>query len=315
MNVLISVVVPVYNVKQYLEKCICSIMKQTYKNIEIILVDDGSTDGSGTICDEYAKKYDYILAVHKKNGGLADARNYGIEHCNGEYICFIDSDDFITENMIEVLYNNLINNNADVSICNYKIYDAISDQYADACDVREGLWTIQDFWENCYSDKLLYCTYSWNKMYKKSIFDKARFSVGRISEDAWILKDIISNCKQIYVSNERCYIYVQRSGSIMQTSLLKSWLSAVEACIERMSYFEEEKDYINLNKNMAYIIRTMVNSKINAAFTEVSDLYKKDKYNVKNVYKKYRKLLSSKTRLQYMIFMISEKLYGKLMKA
>lgn len=100
----------------------------------------------------------------------------------------------------------------------------------------------------------------------------------------------------------------------MQTSMVVSWLSAVEARVERMSYFEEEKDYINLNKNMSYIIRTMVNSKINTAFTEVSGLYKKDKYNVKNVYKKYRKLLSSKTKLQYMIFMISEKLYCKLMK-
>ena len=151
-------------------------------------------------------------------------------------------------------------------------------------------------------------------MFRKRLFSDVHFPVGRISEDAWVMGKVVSRAETIYASDADGYEYMIRSGSSMQTSMVVSWLSAVEACIERTSYFEEEKDYINLNKNMAYIIRTMVNSKKNAAFTEVSDLYKKDKCNVKNVYKKYRKLLSSKTKLQYMIFMISEKLYGKLMK-
>ena len=114
---LISIVVPIYNVEKYLEKCINSIIIQTYKNIEIILVNDGSTDSSGKICDIYLKKDKRIKVIHKKNGGLSDARNVGIENAKGKYIAFIDSDDFIDSDFIEILYNLIIEYNADVSCC------------------------------------------------------------------------------------------------------------------------------------------------------------------------------------------------------
>ena len=114
---LISIVVPIYNVEKYLEKCINSIIIQTYKNIEIILVNDGSTDSSGKICDIYLKIDKRIKVVHKKNGGLSDARNVGIENAKGKYIAFIDSDDFLDSDFIEILYNLIIEYNADVSCC------------------------------------------------------------------------------------------------------------------------------------------------------------------------------------------------------
>ena len=114
---LISVIVPVYNVEKYLEKCIDSIINQTYQNLEIILVDDGSTDGSGKICDEYSRKDNRIKVIHKENGGLSDARNIGIKNANGGLIGFIDSDDYITENMFEVLQKDLRKYNADISSC------------------------------------------------------------------------------------------------------------------------------------------------------------------------------------------------------
>ena len=315
MKDLVSIIVPVYNVQKYLDKCIESMLKQTYTNIEIVLVDDGSTDGSALICDKYAADDERIVVVHKKNGGQSDARNVGREKSTGEYICWVDGDDCIEENMIELLHKNLVDNNADISICNYHSRYESDGRKCKDITVRDGIWTRADFWNNYYNENQYYCVVLWNKMFRKRLFSDVHFPVGRISEDAWVMGKIVSRAETIYASDADGYEYTIRSGSSMQTSMVVSWLSAVEACIERTSYFEEEKDYINLNKNMAYIIRTMVNSKKNAAFTEVSDLYKKDKCNVKNVYKKYRKLLSSKTKLQYMIFMISEKLYGRLMKA
>ena len=117
----ISVVVPVYNVEQYLEKCVNSIINQTYKNLEIILVDDGATDKSGKLCDELAKLDNRIMAYHKKNGGLSDARNYGVERATGDYIGFVDGDDYIDAEMYEKLYEAIKKENVDVAECNLKI--------------------------------------------------------------------------------------------------------------------------------------------------------------------------------------------------
>ena len=117
MNELISVIVPIYNVEKYLERCLDSIIKQTYKNLDIILVDDGSIDNSTKICDEYVKKDSRIKVIHKENGGLSDARNVGIDNSDGKYICFIDSDDYIELDMIENLYDGIVKNNANICCC------------------------------------------------------------------------------------------------------------------------------------------------------------------------------------------------------
>ena len=128
--ILVSIIVPVYNVEKYLERCLDSLINQTLKDIEIILVDDGSTDDSGNICDKYAKKDKRIKVIHKENGGLSDARNIGLSIANGRYLQFVDSDDFIHKQMIEILYNTIINNNADISICDFdKVYENTKIKY------------------------------------------------------------------------------------------------------------------------------------------------------------------------------------------
>ena len=119
-NPKISVIVPVYNVEKYLPTCLDSIIAQSYKNLEIIVVDDGAKDSSGAICDEYAKKDVRIVSLHKQNGGLSDARNYGMQFMTGDYISFIDSDDYVHPDYISTLYNNLVENDADISICNFE---------------------------------------------------------------------------------------------------------------------------------------------------------------------------------------------------
>ena len=116
----ISIIIPVYNVETYIHKCIGSVLAQTYRNIEVILVDDGSPDNSGIICDEYAKKDKRVIVIHKKNGGLSDARNAGIDAATGDYIVFVDSDDYIAPDMIEKLYETQKRNNADITVCGYR---------------------------------------------------------------------------------------------------------------------------------------------------------------------------------------------------
>lgn len=118
----ISIIVPIYNVEKFLPRCVESLVNQTYGNIEILLIDDGTKDNSAIMCDEYAKKYNNVKAFHKKNGGLSDARNYGIEKATGKYIAFVDSDDFVNKDYCKILYNNLIKNDADISICDFQIF-------------------------------------------------------------------------------------------------------------------------------------------------------------------------------------------------
>ena len=180
----ISVIVPVYNVEQYLERCVESIVNQTYKNLEIILVNDGSTDNSGELCDELAKKDNRIKVVHKENGGLSDARNNGERESTGEYIIFIDSDDYIHHEMLNTLYNQIVEKNADVSICGVmNVYsNSETPQCSDinmdfVCD-KEGFLK-----EYLIGEKIpgSIC----NKLLKKSIADKLEFPVGKIYEDAF----------------------------------------------------------------------------------------------------------------------------------
>lgn len=141
MEPLISIVVPVFNVDKYLNRCINSLVNQTYNNIEIILVDDGSTDSSGTMCDEWASRDDRIKVIHKKNAGLGYARNTGLEKCEGQYIVFVDSDDFVETNMLNVMLSSMLNNNANTCYCSYNIYSNETNTVVRRGEVRTGLFT------------------------------------------------------------------------------------------------------------------------------------------------------------------------------
>ena len=210
---LISIVVPVYNVEKYLEKCINSIINQTYKNIEIILVDDGSTDDSGKLCDELKKKDNRIKVFHKKNGGLSDARNFGIEKASGKYIGFIDSDDFIKEDMYEILYNAIITTKADLSMCE------VIDCYGEIVNVENTHFDTFDLAPEEAIKKVMEAervsVHAVSKLYKKSLFDNdLKFEVGKTAEDAIIMVELFSNCKKIAYVTAKEYYYIHRENSI-----------------------------------------------------------------------------------------------------
>lgn len=207
----ISVIVPVYNVEKYLNKCIDSIINQTYKNLEIILVDDGSTDSSGEICNQYAKKDDRIKVIHKVNGGLSDARNKGIEVATGEYISFIDSDDYIVENMYEKLISDMTKYNADMVMCRLidcygTIPELDKNENVKLLDVEESIKIVLE--AQITSVTVV------NKLYNKKIFNELKFPKGKTSEDAYIMIDIIMKCKKIVLDMSQLYYYIHRESSI-----------------------------------------------------------------------------------------------------
>lgn len=215
----ISVIIPVYNVQECLDLSIKSILDQTYSNLEIILVDDGSTDRSGDICDEWGKMDDRIKVFHKKNGGLSDARNYGLQMATGDYISFIDSDDYIDSMFYEKLYSLIKHYNVDISCCRFDIFDEIeyapwyseapiADGHDECMDARLFLLNTTDF-------KHGYTTPSvWDRLYHRSVLEGIEFPKGKNYEDVFFSTYVISKSKKIAFLDECLYHYRVRKGSL-----------------------------------------------------------------------------------------------------
>ena len=234
----ISIIVPVYDVEKYLENCIESILNQTFKDFELILVDDGSTDNSGKICDIYEKKDSRIKVIHKNNGGLSSARNAGLDIACGKYVGFIDSDDSIHPRMYEILYDLIKKYESDISCCNYKkIYDIFKDEYenVNSLEVIEmsNIEAIKNLYDKEIGVKLVIAC---NKLYRKNLFDNIRYKVGRVHEDEFMAHRILYNCKKItYVDNE-LYYYLQREGSIMSQISYKRKVDTLLSKSDRMRF-------------------------------------------------------------------------------
>lgn len=243
MSEKISVIVPVYQVEKYVVNCIESICNQTYTNLEIILVDDGSKDKSGQICDSYSKKDSRIQVIHKINGGLSDARNYGIDRATGEYICFIDSDDMIAQNYIEKLFNLLKKENADIAICDYQeVYSKdeikVGKEAKKICNFS-SYEAIKELYNDNDNVKMVV---TWNKLYKTALFSQIRFPVGKLHEDEFTTYKLFYNAKKIVVTNEKLYYYVKRDGSIMRQKYYLKRLDILNAYEERMNFFKEHHE-------------------------------------------------------------------------
>lgn len=252
---LISVIVPVYKVEKYLEKCIESIIKQTYTNLQIILVDDGSPDNCGKICDEYAKKDSRIEVIHKINGGLSDARNVGINRANGRYIGFVDSDDYIKEDMYEKLINLIKEYDADISICN--LYDVID---GNECirnkenGIRE--YSRIDILKEILLDKNIQ-SYAWNKLYKKELFDEIKYPIGKKYEDIGTTFYLFEKCNKIVVTSEPEYYYLKRADSLVNNVTESTILDYTEIIIQRYLYIKQNIKELRKYNNY-YLAKTLI---------------------------------------------------------
>lgn len=278
---LVSIIVPVYQVKDYLGECVESLLAQTYKNLDILLVDDGSTDGSGAICDEYAAKDGRVRVVHQENQGLSAARNTGIGIAKGEYLAFVDSDDVVMPEFIETLYELLEKYQADIAACGYikcptedlgRVRNEFS--YADAriggnvsadhgptarrsqAEREELCMTAEQMLRQWHGKYKKWETVAWNKLYRGQIFegkreaDVVRFPLGRRHEDVLTSHLFAANAERVAITTKKLYLYRERPGSITDRRAMMGFRSEnLRAQRERMAFFKERRywrAYLNL---------------------------------------------------------------------
>lgn len=235
---LISVIVPVYKVEEYLDRCIESIINQTYENLEVILVDDGSPDNCPKMCDEWAKKDKRIKVIHKKNGGLSDARNRGIEKANGKYISFVDSDDYINSDYISELYNAITTNDCDISISGIVVKytnGTIINRYT---NIKEELNSKETLKKMLYDDGIDVSAYA--KLYKRELFKNIKFPKGRLYEDAATTYKLIYSSKKIANNNVPTYFYMIRNDSIAHGRFNKKKMDLIKSTKEMTDFIKDK---------------------------------------------------------------------------
>lgn len=308
---LISIIIPVYNVKQYLDKCVKSVLKQSYCNIEILLIDDGSNDGSELLCDKIMLLDDRIKVFHKRNGGLSDARNYGINFANGKYVTFIDSDDTIEGDYIEVLYNLLKKYNTDMSIASYSLINGnnITNKGIKYCEKELNT-------KECLTRMLMeegFNVSSCAKMYSIELFDDIKFPKGKLYEDNATTYKLIMKCERIAYSNKSIYNYIVRKNSITSS----------EFSINKMDYiYMTDIECEDIIKKYPELIEECESRKVVARFsvlrqmlnTELTNEEKiKEKEIIEYLKKNYKKILNTKKtskriKLSLILLLINKKI-------
>ena len=240
----ISVIIPVYKVEEFLNSCVESIVNQTYQNLEIILVDDGSPDNCPNLCDEWAKKDERVKVVHKKNGGLSSARNAGLEIMTGDYVLFVDSDDSIHSQSCEILLNNLEKNDADISMASFRnVYSltGLKHKTYKLEKIKTEIFEDKDVFELIFNKKIPMVMVAWMKLYKREIFKDLRFEEGKLHEDEFIIHKTFSLCKKLAYTNLPLYNYLQRQNSIIKSSFSEKRLHILEALENRIEFTKENK--------------------------------------------------------------------------
>lgn len=311
----VTVVVPIYNVEKYLRRCIDSIINQTMREIEIILVDDGAIDNSGNICDEYAKIDKRIKVIHQKNAGLSAARNSGIKIATAQYICFIDSDDYIEEDMIEYLYKGAEKYNSDIACCGFSnIYEnGVIEKVT--IPTKEIIFSTQEAL-NIHLFSGYIDVVAWNKLYKTKLFKDILYPEGYLYEDMLTTYKLLSKAEKISLHPDSKYFYCKRKTSIGGSSFSPKTLNLVNACDECVNFvlknYPNSKD-IKVSKIQWYIVvlnKMIVSNEIDYNFLkEIRKMIKK--YIILILNNKY---LNKTRKIQIIILLINYKLYSYLYK-
>jgi len=312
---LISIVVPVYGVEEYLERCVDSIINQTYKNIEIILVDDESPDNCGKLCDEFAKKDKRIIVIHKKNGGLSDARNAGLEKSSGEYVCFVDSDDFVSELYVEKLLNGAIKNNADICACNFE-YTDLNDKRWIRKEKENKVYSRKEAIKDIFTTEQNTEVMAWNKIYKKSLFTQndIRFPYGKIHEDNFTTYKLYNKANKIALISDKLYYYVQRDNSIMAVFNEKRF-DILLALDEIKEYFKDKNEFkLEIECNEMLIYLSLLNNMIlsNYKGKNKKEIRRKIIKNMKSYLK--NKYIPKQKKLMVVLICLNSNLYAFIFK-
>ena len=259
----VSIIVPVYQVEKYIRQCVDSILAQTFTDFELILVDDGSKDQSGKICDEYARMDTRVKVIHKENGGAADTRNRGVNQAVGNYVMFVDSDDYLAPTMLECLYRNILNENADIAACNY-LYFFENDRKKDfATNVQSEVLTgTEIFYYRKNERNYGFWTVVWNKLMKRETVGKVRFRSGKYYEDEFWANEIYQMDIKIVTIPECLYYYRQHENSTMRQKKIARSLDLIEAYQERIYiYLQEQKYSRQAYKVLVYSLEHLEESK------------------------------------------------------
>ena len=292
----VSIIVPVYQVEKYLRQCIDSILAQTFTNFELILVDDGSKDGSGKICDEYAEKDERINVIHQKNSGAAAARNNGMNKMTGKYFTFIDGDDYIAPNMVECLYKNIQNENVDISACNYRYFfkdDEKKDFYTE--NKAEILTGAEIFYNRKNERNYGFWTVVWNKLYKREVFEKVKFRFGKYYEDEFWANDIYQMDIKVGIVSDCLYYYRQHDSSTMKQKNIEKSFDIIEAFQERIYVYLKEQKYSNqAYKVLIYSLEYLHESKKLITNIDEKNRFIQAENRTKDIIKKLKKRKLSK---------------------
>lgn len=287
----ISIIVPIYKVEPYIKRCVDSLINQTYKNIQIILVDDGSPDNCGKICDEYAKKDNRIICIHKQNGGLSSARNSGLDwiykNSEAQWISFVDSDDFVHERYIELLYQTAVEYCTDVSVCSFAVTDS-SEYNVNIKDVKKQILDPEKLWCENITNAIV----SWGKLYKRHIWNGLYFPIGKIREDEFVIYKIIFKNKASII-NAPLYFYFKNQNSITRSEWVPNQLSILDAKKEQIEFFKKygfENAYYYTIINYIYRYSVAIRQ-IEKILPKYEDYYKRLKKEQKITIKKYKSIV------------------------
>lgn len=282
---LISIIVPVYNVEQYLERCVRSILTQSFSDFELILVDDGSPDNCGILCDQYAQEDSRVKVIHQNNAGLSAARNAGLDwfysNSDSKWICFVDSDDWLYINFLQAMFHCANSNDADTVISEF-IRTSGEEPIIEESSLKGKIINIEDFYINHNVTATIAC----GKLYCRKSFENVRYPVGKIHEDEYVTYKILFECNKVTYIDQPLYFYYQNPEGIMNRKWNPKRLDAVQAYEEQIDYFKKKKRvHVYLVKRYIYYLYDMLN-----------------KLNDNSEYKEYTMVLKSKlsrTLLKY----------------
>lgn len=316
---LISVVVPIYNVEKFLETCVDSIIKQTYKNLEIILVDDGSRDNCPKICEQYAATEPRVRVIHQKNKGLSGARNIGIENAKGEFILFVDSDDLISNQMIEQLLTTILEMQADIASCEFENF--YEDQDVKNLSVLVDNGCLTETSRITYSKESIltelvnkggvWLVTACGKLYRRQLWDNIRFPDGKIHEDEYVVHKILAECDKYVYVEEKMYFYRQRRESIMNTRKSVADDDEFGAYQDRILFYTQNYPEIPIDKlvfKLWFLLKRMGKE------MREKDQEKSRKYLVweKNVYYENKNKLKWTTKMKILICKININWYERI---
>lgn len=308
-NLLVSVIVPIYKVEKYIDRCIKSIVNQTYHNIEIILVDDGSPDNCPTICNNWEKKDSRIKVIHKLNGGLSDARNLGLNMANGAYISFVDSDDFVAPDFIETMITDIKNYNAQIACIGYLEFQDTKDIIT---ETNENTITEYDHFnaiKELFSSDT-FCNYAWNKLYLKELFNNITFPIGKKMEDLGTTYLLMEKCERITYNTKKLYYYYQRNDSLLHRIDNQFYIDKFKLSVNR--YIHLKNIFGDFSENIEFI--TFVIFQCYPYIKINPDDKKLAQDEMKYIWKINKGKYSIKQKIKYLLFQYNTPLYCTLFK-